>query len=133
MTLAEKIVYFRNRKGWTPAALCEASGVSRPYLWQLETGGKDRPSLEVLEKLAKALGISVAEFAEEDVREHRRGNPQPPPLPPSLAQFVGENSARYGLRKSDIEMLRGVHYHGSQPTTPEDWDLLYNCIRKICG
>jgi transcriptional regulator with XRE-family HTH domain len=130
MTLAEKIVYFRNRKGWTPAELCEASGVSRPYLWQLETGGKDRPSLEVLEKLAKALGISVAEFAAESARENPRGNS---PLPPSLAQFVRENSTKYGLRKSDIEMLQGVHYHGSQPTTPEDWDLLYNCIRKICG
>ena len=130
MTLGEKIVLFRNRKGWTPDQLCEASGVSRGYVWQLETGGKSRPSLKVLEQLARALGVSVAEFAEEEENVPR---PDARPLPPGLAEFVRKKSAKYSITKSDVAMLDGIHYRGKRPSAPEDFELLYLFLRKWAG
>jgi transcriptional regulator with XRE-family HTH domain len=129
MTFGEKITYFRNRKGWSSGQLSEESGVSRGYLWQLETGGKDKPSLEVIERLARALEVSVADFVEEE----SKAPPVSQPLPPGLALFVREKSGKYGITKSDIEMLRSIHYRGKQPVQSDDWDLLYLFLRKLMG
>ncbi|MBE0558077.1 MAG: helix-turn-helix transcriptional regulator, partial [Proteobacteria bacterium] len=63
MRLGEKIIHLREAKSWSTGQLAEASGVSRAYLWQLESGGKDNPSFEVLERLARSLGVGVAEFS----------------------------------------------------------------------
>ncbi len=129
MTLGEKIIHLKNRKGWSSGQLSQESGVSRGYLWQLETGGKDRPSLDVLERLAKALGVSIAEFAEEDAA------PQTPSrqLPPGLTQFVREKAGKYGITKSDVDVMGAIHFRGKQPAAPEDWELLYLFLRKWAG
>ena len=129
MTLGEKIIRLRNRKGWSSGQLSQESGVSRAYLWQLETGGKDKPSLDVLERLARALGVSVAEFAEEDTAQA----PAQQPLSPGLVQFVREKSGKYGITKSDVEVLGAIHFRGKQPPAPEDWELLYLFLRKWAG
>jgi transcriptional regulator with XRE-family HTH domain len=109
--------------------LAEEAGVSRGYLWQLESGGKDRPSLDVLERLAKALGVRVGEFTEEGTAP----KPAAQPLPPGLAHFVREKSSKYGITKSDVEMMGAIHFRGKQPAAPEDWELLYLFLRKWAG
>jgi transcriptional regulator with XRE-family HTH domain len=38
--------------------------VTKPYLSQLETGVRKNPSLPVLKRLAKALGVPVASLLE---------------------------------------------------------------------
>lgn len=53
----------RQRKGLTLSKLAEVSGVSHPYLSQIENGKiKNFPSPEVLIKLAKPLGVSFAQL-----------------------------------------------------------------------
>lgn len=42
--------------------LSKKSGVSISYLYQLQNGIKDNPSLKVAEKLADVLGITIAEL-----------------------------------------------------------------------
>jgi len=64
MSLGERIRRLRTARGWSSGELSRESDVSRAYLWQLETGGKENPSFDVLEKLANALGVSVSEFSE---------------------------------------------------------------------
>jgi transcriptional regulator with XRE-family HTH domain len=44
--------------------LVKAARVGRTYIVKLESGEKKNPSLEVLQKLAKALGVPVAELLE---------------------------------------------------------------------
>ena len=129
MTLGERIIHLRNRNGWNSGRLAQEAGVSRGYLWQLETGGKDRPSLNVLERLAKALGVSVAEFAQEGTAPKAAKQR----LPLGLAQFVREKSRTYDITKSDVEMMGAVHFRGKQPAAPEDWELLYLFLRKWAG
>jgi transcriptional regulator with XRE-family HTH domain len=50
-------------RGWeTQEALAKRAKVSRSYLAAIEAGHKRNPSLVVLQKLAKALGVPVAEL-----------------------------------------------------------------------
>jgi len=48
--------------GLSQLALAQRVGVSDAYITQLETRARINPSLHVLKKLAKALGVSLAEL-----------------------------------------------------------------------
>lgn len=48
----------------TQEQLAAKAKVTRPYLTMLETGAKKNPSLEILKRLAKALGVPVTELLE---------------------------------------------------------------------
>lgn len=125
MPLGERIRKLRTAVGWSPGRLAKESGVSRAYLWQLETGGKDRPSLEILERLAGALGVGVSEFTnmDSDQKIDKR-------LPLGLAEFVAARGDELGISDGDIKVLEKVHYRGRRAKAPEDWELLYLFLRK---
>ncbi len=48
----------------TQEELAKKTRVTKFYVSQLETGLRDNPSLPVLRRLAKALGVSVGELLE---------------------------------------------------------------------
>jgi transcriptional regulator with XRE-family HTH domain len=48
----------------TQEQLAMKAGLSQPYLSQLEAGDKGNPSLPLLRKLARALGVPVGELLE---------------------------------------------------------------------
>jgi len=50
--------------GFTLDELARRAKVTKPYLSQLENGVRKNPSLPVLRRLAKALGVPVAELLE---------------------------------------------------------------------
>jgi transcriptional regulator with XRE-family HTH domain len=54
----------REQKGITQERLAAQAKVTRPYLTMLETGAKKNPSLDVLKRLARALGVPVTELLE---------------------------------------------------------------------
>jgi len=54
----------REAKGLTQVELAEKAKVERTYLTKLETGAKVNPSLAILKRLAKALGVPVAKLLE---------------------------------------------------------------------
>ncbi len=49
----------RQAKGWTLEDLARRAKVTNAYISLLETGKKKNPSLAVLKRLAKALGVGV--------------------------------------------------------------------------
>lgn len=53
----------RSELGLTRRELAEASGLSYPYVSQIETGDRE-PSLKRLHDLAHALGVGVSQLAE---------------------------------------------------------------------
>lgn len=59
--LAVRIKALREQRGMTQERLAERAGISRTYLARLETDRQD-PTLSTLEKLAKALKVSVAKL-----------------------------------------------------------------------
>ncbi len=55
---------WRRARGLTQEELAKKAGVTKFYISQLETGIRDNPSLPVLRRLAKALGVSAGELLE---------------------------------------------------------------------
>ena len=52
----------RESKGLSQAQLAEAAGLNRVYLAKLESGAMTNPSLDTMDRLAIALGVSVIDL-----------------------------------------------------------------------
>lgn len=61
MTIGEKIKYFRNRTGITQSKLAELSGIHPVSIRKYETN-RMIPGVEVLNRIAKALNVSLDAF-----------------------------------------------------------------------
>ena len=57
--LGFNIKRLRKEKGWTQEYLAELAGISVPFMTQIELARK-QASLEVIEKIAKALDVSYS-------------------------------------------------------------------------
>ena len=62
--LASVIKAQRKVKGMKRIDLARAAKVTPAYITQLETGERKNPSLDVLKRLARALGVPVTELLE---------------------------------------------------------------------
>ena len=62
--LKVKLRTWRLERGFTREELAKKARVTEFYISQLETGLRENPSLPVLQRLAKALGVSVGELLE---------------------------------------------------------------------
>lgn len=63
MALSDRIKALREAKGWTQNHLAEVAEVPQPTIWRLERGLIRNPKMELLRKLARALGVTVDELA----------------------------------------------------------------------
>jgi transcriptional regulator with XRE-family HTH domain len=54
----------RETRGLTQADLAKRAKVTRPYITMLESGARKAPSLPMLKRLARALGVPVTELLE---------------------------------------------------------------------
>ncbi|OGY85278.1 MAG: DNA-binding protein [Candidatus Kerfeldbacteria bacterium RIFOXYA2_FULL_38_24] len=59
--LAINIKRIRTEKNMTQGDLCRATGLDRAYISNIESAKKN-PTLKTIEKIAKALGVSVDEL-----------------------------------------------------------------------
>jgi transcriptional regulator with XRE-family HTH domain len=118
--LSENLKRLRGEKRLSQAALCREANVSPAYLSELEGGHGKRPSGQVLMRLAKALGVTIAELLGESVRPGA-STVEPDP---SLLEFArGRN-----LPSSDVEMLAGIRFRGDPPRTTRRWAMIYDTI-----
>ncbi len=62
--LSRVIRTLREAKGLTQVDLARRAKIERTYLTKLETGDKDNPSLAILKRIAKALGVPVTTLLE---------------------------------------------------------------------
>lgn len=49
----------REQRGMTQAQLAEKAGTTQEYVAMIESGARKNPSLDLLKRLAKALGVKV--------------------------------------------------------------------------
>ena len=54
----------RTERGMSMADLAKKASITDAYIANLETGKKANPSLDVLKRLARALGVPVGELLE---------------------------------------------------------------------
>ncbi len=57
-----KLKAIRNQKGITLEKLAELTDISVGYLCHLENGTRKNPSIDVMEKIAKALNTTIFEI-----------------------------------------------------------------------
>ena len=62
-SLGKRIAHLRKTKGLTQLELSVDSGLSQSFLCDLEAGRRN-PSIETLERLAMALGVSLSVLLE---------------------------------------------------------------------
>lgn len=65
MDIAANLKGIRLRMNLSQRRLAQISGVSQPFIHNIESGHKS-PTVRTLEKLARALGVSVAELVGDD-------------------------------------------------------------------
>ena len=61
--LGQHIRAYRKANRWTLSAFAAEHGMSKAYLWELENGARNNPSLDALVKLAKATETTLARVA----------------------------------------------------------------------
>lgn len=66
LILGSNIRKIRKEFGWTQAALAEKTGISVPFMTQIELGRKSA-SLEVVQNIAAAFNISYKQLFEENI------------------------------------------------------------------
>jgi len=59
--LGMRIRFLRKRLGWSQEDLALESNVNKNYICDLENGRRN-PSLDILERIAKALNITLSEL-----------------------------------------------------------------------
>lgn len=87
--LGERLAWARNQQGMILQQVSERSGLAIGYISQLEKGAKSNPTVSALERLAKALNVSVAFLL---------GEVQSPRLGDEGAMLVGGQSWSVGQR-----------------------------------
>ena len=89
---------------------------------------KKRPSGVIIQKLATALNVTVADLLGSPLEISQAAMKG---LPPSLRDFAKKRGRRLGLRQEDVEMMKQIHYRGKQPNRIEDWELIFLFIKRI--
>jgi transcriptional regulator with XRE-family HTH domain len=71
LSLALRIRALRHKKGWSQERLAEEADMHRTYLAGIERGLRN-PSLRNLTKIARALGVTMAELFSETAEAKAR-------------------------------------------------------------
>jgi transcriptional regulator with XRE-family HTH domain len=129
-SLGARIRKLREEQGMSLGDLEAKCRVTKGYLSQLESGKAVNPSVTSVVKIARGLGVRLADLlGDETVTVAPQDN-----LPDGLLEFVNRaEAAGTTVSGEDVEMLLGIRYRGRRPTTANDWALLYDLIKRIVG
>lgn len=111
----------RERRSWSLQDLAEISGLSKPYLAQLERS-EANPTETTLQKLAAAFGLRLI-----DLLNAALGDESAPPDSAAFREFVEQYKPDPDL----IPALRELQLRGHAPKTAADWWRLYEVIRTL--
>lgn len=123
MALSDRIKHRREERKMTAAELARRAEISKGYLSEIEAGKTPRPSADVLYRLATALGTTIADLLDKEVRSAPRG------ISASLQEFADQAE----LPEQDLRMLAQIRFRGAQPSTVDDWRFLYESIKRSIG
>jgi transcriptional regulator with XRE-family HTH domain len=122
-TVGQRIAHYRKDAALTFSQLAKATGLSKSYLSELESGrgSAQKPSAETLYAIARALGVTMADLLGKPVLVQHDEEP-----PESLLRFAKQQH----LPQSDIRMLASIQFRGEKPKTPERWAFIYQAIKS---
>lgn len=130
MDFGKKIKALRIEKGLSLPDLATRAKVSKGFLYQLENGEQENPSLDTLNKLATALEVTLADLLEKKSVMAKRFVPDA--LDPNLADFIVERrKANKPIHDYILEALYVIQERkGKSIKTKDDWRFLYESIER---
>jgi transcriptional regulator with XRE-family HTH domain len=116
----------------------ERSGVSIPYLSDLERGVLENPTLDTLKKVAEALDISLNQLLGVDDQERSASYPKPLEafaLSDHFQQAISEQSKRdrmpiEELRQQWLRALAGLRINDRTPRDQSDYLFIFEATRR---
>lgn len=116
--VGQRIKKLREERKWSLSELAKLATISRSYLYQIEIG-KSSPTEDKLRSIANALGVTLSNLLEgvKTIEEME--------IPESLKKFALDEN----LPSADVQMLAKLNYRGNQPTSAEQWRILYRVIK----
>ena len=128
-TLGKRLYKIRTEQKLSMRSVASIAGVSVAYLSKIEHD-EANPTLDILEKLAKALAVSLNDLtnsAEQSMDSLLN-------MPESLKLFVENNKDRpdyKDLLDPDMQkILKGVRLRGKYPEKQDDWNIIFLNIRR---
>lgn len=127
MQLNERLRELRSERGLRLKDIAEHAGISVPYLSDLERG-RTNPSLETLQTLAGAYGITVHDLL-EGVEFY--GGATEAALPKGLAELVADPVLGAKITPDWVRTLTRIELRGKRPQAKGDWYEIYLHLRRI--
>jgi len=127
MTLAERFRELRKERGWRLKDVAEVTGLSIPYLSDLERD-RTNPSLETLRTLAAAYDMTVHDLmAPVDFF----GEKTPASLPRGLAELLEDPVLGAEITPDWVETLSRIELRGRRPEDKRDWYEIYLHLKRV--
>jgi len=119
--LGRQVLTRRKEKRWSQEELGELAGISRNYVSLIERGEADSISMKVINQLAVAFGVTVAQLTGEV------GDQSMVMIPAELREFGLENNLSYAA----IDKLARIPRRGREPKSVKEWQELYDAISQF--
>ena len=104
-----RILQQRLVKGWGPDQLAEKAGISRTALYQLESEKTAQPRARTIERVARALGVSVEYLLNGNAPEAAPEVSSPAPVVQQLPVFGEEISPEFVQQVAELRASRLSH------------------------
>lgn len=128
LDLGERIKILRLEAGLSLPDLADKAGISKSVLFQLETSDSPNPSLETLQKIAKALGVTLAALLDKGGVRAKRGT-LPDRIDDALKEMIASLSKEnVAVNEAALDALYVLQERDGAPKTAEDWRWLYDTI-----
>ena len=129
MKIGSNIKKYRQIRGLTLPNLATEAGMSKAFLWEIETGNSKRPGAEILFKIADALGVTIAHLMGKEPVQQKMIEPE---INDGLRAFINERK-RLGqpLDPEEVKSLSFVQLRGGRPTTKEQWALVFGMLKEV--
>ncbi len=116
--LAYQLVKRRKEISLSQGALAHKAGVSRNYIALIEQGKAQNVSLDILTRLASAVGATLTELIGE-------ADPKDRLIPAALREFGLKENLSFEI----VDKLVRIPKRGLEPQTVAEWRRLYRVMR----
>ena len=132
MEIGKNVKKYRELRDYTLPDLAVRAGVSKAFLWEIETGNSKRPGAELLYKIAEALGVTIAHLMGKGATGDDAREMIEPEINDGLRAFINERK-RLGqaLEPEEIQSLSFVKLKGGRPQSKEQWSVVYGMLREM--
>lgn len=127
MKLGERLRLLRKERQLTLKGLSQLADLSVPYLSDIERGTVN-PSIETLQKVAKAYNMTVKELF-SGVEE--LGEPRDVTYPEGFLDFLTDDDYKDEVNEDWKDLLIKIKFRGTQPSSKREWIELYLSLRRI--